>query len=134
MRFKAKNILVVLMLLALTHVSHAEAPPSPAQLNIKPVYEHLLLPDSYAPKDFRIDSPSVAANPSDPPRKYAASQRFILEVPYPSMDGKISPSSNVDDWIVISISDMRVYPLIQDAKGYFAYTAHFRNASRSVEI
>lgn len=134
MRLSGLFGLIFLGLMLLAHASHAEAPPSPAQLNIKPVYEYLLLPDSYVPKDFRVDSQSVAANPSNPPCKSGASQRFIREVPYPSMGGKISPSSNVDDWMVISISDMIVYPSAQDAKGYFAYTAHFRSATRKVDV
>jgi len=131
-RFKINFMTLTVLILA--QVSHAEPPPSPAQLNIKPVYEHLLLPDSYVPKEFRIDSPSVATNPYDPPRKYASFQYFLIEVPHPSMGGKISVDSNVDDWIRVTLSIKRVYPLIQDAKSYFAYTTYSSSFTRKVDI
>lgn len=134
MRFKVYASLTGLMLLAAASVLQAEAPPSPAKLNIKPVYQDLLLPDSYVPKEFRIDSPSVAANFSDPPRKSGYSQYFLIEVPHPSMGGKISVSSNVDDWIRVSISQMRVYPLAQDAKSYFAYITYSSSFTRKVDL
>ncbi len=135
MSFKVYASLIGLMLLAITSVLHAEAPPSPAKLNITPVYQDLWLPDSYVPKEFRIDSQSVAANPSDPPRKSGSSQFFIIEVPHPSMGGKISVSSNVDDWIKITLSRMKVYPLIQNAKDIFAYdTYYYSSYTRKVDI
>ncbi|MRR15542.1 MAG: hypothetical protein EG826_03680 [Deltaproteobacteria bacterium] len=134
MRFKVYANLIGLMLLVTASVLKAEAPPSPAKLNITPVYQDLLLPDSYVPKEFRIDSPSVAFNPSNPPRKSGYSQFFLIEVPHPSMGGKISVSSNADDWIRVSISQMRVYPLAQDAKSYFAYITYSSSFSRKVDL
>ena len=133
----ARRIAVRYLALALAIASPAKAapgsaPPSPAALNIKPIYEDLWLPTSYAPGKYRCDSGSVSANSANPPRKTGRSQSFLQEVPFPSHGGKIDPGSNVDDWKRVNISSMTLYATAQnahDAMLYHAYPSCLRQAS-----
>lgn len=119
-----------LLLWALGPLCSAAPPPSPASLNIKTLYEGLYLPESHFPSGYRCETDLRAAYSLSPPRRPGYSQSFLAEVPFPSLGGKISKESNVDDWKHISISDARLYPTARNAHDVMAYYAYGSSYTR----
>lgn len=111
-----------------------QGPPSPASLNIKTVYEGLFLPTKYMPGSYRCELGAAVFNAANPPRKSSGWQMFVCEVPFPSMGGRRNAASNVDDWKVVSISDMTLYPTAENAHDVLVYRTYRSSYSRSLGL